>query len=262
MARMIAFVACAVAMNQDFTQLAKKFEPEKKPKLLIVGFYHFSNPGLDLAKSDLDDHLSPKRQAEIEEVVAKLAEFKPTKVAVEVPSGNAKVNEDFAAWVGGKRSLSSSETEQVGFRLAQKSGLSGVEPVDHRMDMDFETFMKKADPKAVGELQTTIGEVQKFMAGFKDHKVSENLRALNTPEADRFSNGFYLRMLKAGHAGADLVAPWWTRNLYWLSNISAVASKPEERIVVLCGSGHASLMRSLLRDSIDYQVVPANDYLP
>ena len=57
---------------------------------MILGVYHFANPGLDYVKSDLDDHLSEKRQKQIAEVVELLAKFRPTKIAIEdVPESKA-----------------------------------------------------------------------------------------------------------------------------------------------------------------------------
>src|SRR5687767_2400671 len=53
--------------------------------IMILGMYHMSNPGLDAVNLDADDVLQPKRQREIQELVDRLAKFRPTKIAVEAP---------------------------------------------------------------------------------------------------------------------------------------------------------------------------------
>ena len=263
---MIATLAALAAATQGMSQIATKFESAKKPRLLIIGFYHLANPGRDLVKSDLDDHLAPKRQAEIAELNRILATFKPTKIAVEEAFRNTDTNSRYEEFLSGKHSLTVNETEQVGFRLAKELGHKTIYPIDTKGDMDFETFFKKASTKVVAEMQALTTEMAAFMATFKDHSVAQNLRILNSSEADRLTNGFYLRMLGAvnedKHPGADLVSPWWTRNLHWIANLTTVASDPNDRVLLICGAGHASLLRSILKDSLDLEVVSALQYLP
>lgn len=249
---------------QDFDQIAAKLDRPNKPQLLIVGFYHFENPGLDVVKADLDDHTSAKRQQEIRQLNAQLARFKPTKIAIEHPATSGTAQARYAKWRAGDGDLSASETEQVGFRLAKEFGHERIYPVDYKLDLDFESVMKAADETTMNDFQSTVGMVQAFMSTLMDRPVSENLALLNSPSADRMGNGFYLRLLSVGsgqnHPGAKLAADWYARNLYWLANLAKIA-QPKDRILVICGSGHASLLRSILRDSIDFEVVDPVPYL-
>ena len=57
-----------------------------RPELLIVGSGHFANPGRGVVNVHVDDVLGPKRQAEVKDLVNRLAAFKPTIVAVEWPA--------------------------------------------------------------------------------------------------------------------------------------------------------------------------------
>ena len=90
----------------------------KKAKVMLLGTYHFGNPNLDYLKSSVDDHLSPKRQAEIEEVAAAIAKFKPTKIAVEAVDGVSKVPQHYLDYVQGSYTLSADERDQLGMRVA------------------------------------------------------------------------------------------------------------------------------------------------
>ena len=49
--------------------------------------------------------------------------------------------------------------------------------------------------------------------------------------------------------------------MIWIGNLSTVATESTDRVLVICGGGHASLIRSILRDSLDFKVVPTLDYL-
>jgi len=237
----------------------------KRAQILLLGTYHFANPGRDVVKAPLDDHLAPKRQEQILAIVDKLAKFKPTKIAVEEPFGNPDTAKRYAAWLAGEMPLRVNETDQIGFRLAKATGAQIV-PIDHKLDMDFDTFMKKAPATTMDKFQSAIGEAQKMMEGLSQHTVSENLRMFNTREADQATNGLYLSLLDARsgdtYPGVDLVGSWWRRNLYWTANLMTLATSPDERILVICGAGHASLLRSLLRDSRELEVVDTNTHLP
>ena len=105
----------------------------KKPTaaLMLLGAFHFQDPGLDVYKSQLEvDVLSDKRQREVEEVVRRKA-FAPTKVAVECRlEHQAKTDEDYRPYRRGAFSLSGDEVRQLGFRLAKAAGLERVYCVD------------------------------------------------------------------------------------------------------------------------------------
>ena len=57
---------------------------------MMLGTYHFGNPGQDLHNMKADNVLTPKKQAELADVAARLARFKPTEIAVE-PLPNAPI---------------------------------------------------------------------------------------------------------------------------------------------------------------------------
>ncbi len=62
--------------------------------MLLLGTYHFANPGLDVVKTDVADVLlSPGKQAEISAIVDALGRFQPTRIAVEQTAGAA-------SWLG------------------------------------------------------------------------------------------------------------------------------------------------------------------
>jgi len=59
-------------------------------QVMVLDTYHFGNPGQDLHNMKPDNVLTPKKQTELADVAARLARFKPTKIAVE-PLPNAPI---------------------------------------------------------------------------------------------------------------------------------------------------------------------------
>src|SRR6185503_733147 len=57
-----------------------------KTQVMLVGTYHFSNPGKDLNNVKAVDIFAAGRQQEIGKVLAGLGRFAPTQVAVEWPA--------------------------------------------------------------------------------------------------------------------------------------------------------------------------------
>jgi hypothetical protein len=75
-----AFVFFAAVLS--VTAIAQAAPPQRA-EILILGTYHMANPGHDILNMSADDVLSPKRQAEIGELLEALKRFKPTKIAME-----------------------------------------------------------------------------------------------------------------------------------------------------------------------------------
>jgi hypothetical protein len=93
-------------------------------QIMLVGTYHFSNPGKDLNNVKAVDILAADRQREIGNVVEGQARFAPTMVAVEWPA--AVVTERYAKFREGQLPESRNEVVQLGFRLARERRLASV----------------------------------------------------------------------------------------------------------------------------------------
>jgi len=233
-------------------------------KVMILGLYHFDNPGLDVVKSDLDDHTSAKRQAEIAEVVAQIAAFEPTMIAVEWVD-QTTLDAAFAA----DKPLGASEVDQLGFRLARQLGLRGLVAIDHQIDMDFDHLMAAAaasnDQAFLTHFQETMQTIEAEVAAQKDHTVGDNLIAMNDPARIARDRALYLQLVRVKHgddfAGPDVVAAWYQRNFRIFANLSAAIDSPDARVLVLYGGGHAAILRDLVEASPDLVLVEPNPYL-
>jgi len=224
-------------------------QPEAPPRaeVLVLGVYHMANPGHDLFNMQADDVLAPKRQAEIAEAVAALAKFRPTKIAIEATVGDDRTPKRYEDYVAGKQELTGNEIQQLGFRLAKQLGHKTIYPVDVDGEFPFQHVVNYA--KASGrskELDAMMEEIGAMVKAQNDylasHTVLQTLLYMNADAKVAQDVGFYYREAQLGEhwdwAGADLVADWFRRNIRIYSNVMQLIESPNERILVIYGSGH------------------------
>ncbi len=223
-----------------------------KPEILIVGTYHMANPGHDIFNAKADDVLSPKRQAEIAELLAVLKKFHPTKIAVESTVFDDTRKKQYADYLAGKRTLTQNEIEQVGFRLAKELGMKTIYPVDYDGDFPWQRIVNFA--KATGKSQQYDQLFADMGAHFKKqdeflpaHTILETLLFMNADERVAQDVGFYYREVHFGepadYAGPDLLTSWYQRNMRIYNNIVNLIDSPGERILVIYGAGHLGWLR-------------------
>jgi hypothetical protein len=243
-------------------------------EVMILGTYHMANPGQDIHNLKADDVLVEKRQHELTAVAAGLAKFKPTKLAVESPVDNgaparvAKYND----YLDGKMADSRNEVVQVGFRLAKQMKLADVWGIDVDGDFPFEAVQKFAEdghPQLAKRLADLGAEVESMLKGLdetlKTGTVAQGLRYMNDPQRIADGNAFYSKLLLYGagndQPGATLLTAWEGRNNQICARLMQLA-QPDDRIVVLYGSGHAFLLRRCVQDMPGFKLVEPNAYLP
>lgn len=242
------------------------FAAEAPAHVMIVGTFHFSNPGQDQHNVKAVDVMQPARQAELAAVSSALSKFKPTLVAVEW--GEQKTKERYAGYLAGKQP-SSNEVEQLGFRLAAAQGLKTVHGVDVDGDFPYEPLEawagKNGMAPRLAASHAAIGAlVQKVTDMQQSGTLGATLRFINTEAYQREANAFYGDALRYGSGavqpGAALNTAWASRN-YEICARLAQAIKPGERAVVFYGVGHAPLLKRCIADIPGFQLVDPNTYL-
>ena len=245
---------------------------EDRVPVLLLGSYHMSNPGADRFNLESDDVLSPRRQAEIEDVVERLSAFKPTVVALESAWGDTTNAADYRAWLAGEHELRRKEEEQIGFRLAKFAGLETVYPVDARMGLPDSLLMAtlEVDPslgRHLAEIEP-YGEAAMALMGemLSELTIGEFLWEMNSPEGLAANHTTYFRFFlpiaaESSYGGADYVAVWYRRNLRIAANIGRIA-EPGDRVFLIIGQGHAPILRQVLTDWPRFCVEDPLNYLP
>lgn len=249
------------------------FSKESQIPLLLLGSYHMSNPGMDMFNLEADDVTTPKRQAEIQAVVDRLALWRPTKVAVESPYGDSLTQARYQAYLKGELELRNSEEEQIGFRLAKQLGHKNIYPIDVRMMLDDEGISKLigSNPQKFGpylqSLQQT-GETAMSLMGkwLSEGSIGSMLYNMNEQELNDIGHAAYFRSFVPivegeDYAGADMVITWYHRNLRIFSNLHKISDSPADRVFVVYGAGHIPLLQRFAEDSPYFRLDDVQDYL-
>lgn len=221
-------------------------------EILILGTYHMANPGHDIFNMEADDVLLPKRQREISQLTEVLKKFRPTKVAIESNIWSKKRTQEYSDYVAGKFTLSRNEIEQIGFRLAKELGHGAIYPVD--VDGDFPmgrvtNYAKANDRKdKLDAAMAGWGALVKEQGDFlRTHTILETLEYMNSDARATRDLGLYFALVRYGdpgdYAGADLLSAWYQRNIRIYQNIVRLIDSPNERVLVIYGSGHLAWLR-------------------
>ncbi len=262
----VVLVACpATVMAQGGLPALRN---DAAPRILLLGTFHFQDAGRDAYRPVVPfDVRSRGRQQEIENLLAKLAAWRPTRIAVEArPERQARLDSLFAIYPGNGMDTLRNEIYQIGFRLAKRLGLPGVNGVDapaRSLDstMTDEEWQRRSQALRRGLLSSTDWEAR-FTALYRGddslkalQPLEETLLYMNSPERLRAGHGHYLvgNLLNGApgeYVGADgFVSAWYNRNIRIYSNIVRLARDPEERILVLFGAGHIPILRELMQST-------------
>lgn len=241
---------------------------EPSARVVLIGTYHFSNPGQDQANVDSVDVTVPQRQAELQAVTDALATFQPTFVGVEWPADAAR--EQYAQYLGGTLPPSRNEVVQLGFRLAKQRRLAHVHGLDVAGDFPFEPLSAwaQANGKAA-DLGALMAQAQGITARITalqgTHSIGGVLREMNASKSLDEAASFYAEFLRYGRGdqqpGVELNAAWAKRNFGICARLLQ-ALKPGDRAVVFYGQGHVPALAACLRSAPGVELVEAAQFLP
>jgi hypothetical protein len=248
---------------------------EAGAKILILGSYHLDNPNLDSVNIQADDVLSDQRQKEIAELVEKLARFNPTKIAIEAAYGNTTWAEQYRKYLAGEYKLGRNEIEQIAFRLAKRMNLETLYPVDYPMFMSGLTPSEVENPKAKKAATPSNTDISRKSEPIplsetdqilRRSTVTEFLRYLNDEKKIQADHSGYMKMMMpndnpAIYAGADLVTNWYKRNLRIFANLCRITEFPNDRILLVIGSGHLKILKDFVLDAPQFCLVDTLAYL-
>lgn len=247
--------------------------PAERPQLLLIGTPHFANYGHDVVNSQVPDVLDPQRQKEIAAVAEALAKFRPTKIVAEWPiDKQAELDARYQHYLAGQYVLTRNETDQLALRLAASLGHRHVYAVDwNKMppgaltDFDYAQWAQSHGQQAHLAAIRDTTESERNDARMRHSPVAEWLVRRNRPEQLEVANRRYFDYAMLGDStdspGANWVANWYGRNLKIFANLVRLADRPDDRILVIYGSGHIFPLSQFARQSGAFTVVDPLPYL-
>jgi len=256
--------------------LAVTAPPQQPVQVMVLGSYHFGNPGRDKVNAHVDDVTTPQRQRELEALADAVAEFRPTRVMVEAqrPGPTYDVT-DFATFSPNVLKTDRDETTQIGYRIAARAGLRSVQGIDEQPDKGepdyFPIDRVEAYAKAHGQqayLDAAFATVQSSAKRFEAEQATISIPRMliryNDPSTPICGQDSYYSLLRIGddkeQPGADLNAMWYLRNAKIFAKLINVA-KPGDRILVVYGAGHGYWLRHFASTTPGYSSVDVRPYL-
>lgn len=259
--------------------------PKKPTEILVIGTYHFNNPGLDVAKFKVLDIMGEKPQQQLEEISNAIAQFKPTKIFTEwelkdqlaLDTLYNKYQEgtyfDYVSKKYPKRKFyTHNEIVQLAFRTAKKVNHKKVYGIDYQeTSFDFDSVMKFADsirlPNFKKEVMNDIKDIEaKSNVLFAENDLLKCLYYYNSEELRKSDIPWYVGKIndsdKLGtYIGAFLTSEWYRRNLYMLANIQKQTELTDNRIMVLAGASHIAMFLDLLKHDSNYKIVELKEVI-
>lgn len=266
----IAISSCNPPKEKTTTKQIPQESTTDKPKIAIVGTFHFANTS-DYSAIVLDDLATEKRQKELDRLVANLAEFKPTKILVErEPSLTDSLSQKLIDYKNGRYELPNNELYQIGFKLAKELGLAKIYGIDYHLNLGDEALVAFLQEQGLMDQFTSIIATSKVWAQehtdfLKTHTLGEVLAKLNQTASEEFNRNLYLdgilNIAEEGNSPAsDFVANWYKRNIYMKKNIDDLISK-DDRVLVIIGAGHSSILKDFYRSSQAVEYVELSELL-
>ena len=254
-------------------QNSNKTTPQK-PTILVVGFHHLDDSLVTI--------LSPKRQKEVEEIVALLKKYQPTKIACERNVFDNDTLEDrYTKYLRGNFDLCGKpepyvntklETYQVGFRLAKALHHEKIYGVDFlwfpaplpSLDSSAQANNQKVFLRRFEEGGDAVGKPMEEI--IKTSSLLRMLQFLNAdstiPKIDQALLSSYVHIGKDGnYIGTDHLIRWYERNLKIYTNITRIIESNDNRILVLIGAAHINSLQLFITSSGEYNLEKAEKYL-
>ena len=245
-----------------------------KPEVMLVATFHLANNNRDMINLQIEDVMVPARQAEIGALVDNLARWRPTKIVLEWDrSDQAGLDERYRDYLAGDLELTANERDQIGLRLARQLGHERVYAADWNRSApgdqaDYDMF---AWAQANGEgarLQAFVesgqARLDRQAETMRGQSIVDWYYDLNRPEERLADHRMYFEIASFGdnetNPGAAWVGSWYARNLRIFNNITGIAL-PQDRVLVLYGSGHIYLLDRFLRESGAAQLVDPLPYI-
>ncbi|NKI32956.1 DUF5694 domain-containing protein [Croceivirga thetidis] len=243
-------------------------EATKTKDVLLIGTFHYNNPGADVAKTKSFDILSENAQEELQMLTKAIKGYNPTKIFVEWPYDEQKeLDSLYQKYLEGtyfqNDSLSDfykkNEIFQLAFRVAKANNIKQVHGIDYKTSFPFDEVLESIEKNKQEDLKEQLfAGISKFTQEFDDKiasgiSLTELTLYLNNPEMRAFSNDFHTNlMLGAGavddFSGPLLTAEWYKRNLYMWSFVQKQTTIADERIMVLAGASHVAMFELFVNE--------------
>lgn len=244
----------------------------KKKQILLVGTFHYANPGLDVAQLNNFNIMSEKSQKELETMSDKIKKFGPDKIFVEWEfKKQADLDKLYNKNTDSLLKNNKSEITQLALRTAKKLNHKKLYGMNLYTSFRYDSLMismEKANQKDLMERNkvTTENFEKQHNEKIRKSTLQEMMLFYNTKQAENENLQWYLEIAnRTGNpddfTGPSLVSNWYKRNLYMYSLIQKLTESTDNKIMVLVGAGHAAIIREFITHDPAFEIVELSTVL-
>lgn len=251
---------------------------EQVPKVLLVGSFHFNYPGLDAHKASEDEKINIYSEKRQKELLAYISKFNPTKIVVESGENTGYLRKNYERYKRGTEKLRAGETSQLGMRLVDRFNLDTIYGVDtpsllYELYSEKDSLAPKTYIDSITERHYFGGDDEMSQRYTDFYKYNDVITVQNTLlETFKYMNsdkvldrgfGAYLaggQFVSEEMEGPDALSMLWlNRNVRIFRKIQQLKYSKEDRILVLFGAGHVSILKWLFECTPEFELVKFNE---
>jgi len=231
---------------------------QEKIKVILLGTYHFNNPGNDMIKSKERNILSKESQQDLDIIVKKIyaSNYSPDQIFVESSFNKKKqLNTNYQSYLNNKYHEFTDTIKNARMKRYYTEG-----PIDSMIEMRFDILLKEVNSNP--ELKKEFDEINKSLSDdcLEEKDLSKVFLCLNQKSKLDNNLGFYFSfankiMIGKDYFGARLVTDWYKRNLVMYSNIQNQLKPDTKTIFILVGTGHAAIFRTFFEMDKSFELV-------
>jgi Family of unknown function (DUF5694) len=248
-----------------------QFVLAQKSEVLLVGTFHFNNPGFDVAKTKTFDIMSDKAQKELEYISNKIKSYGPEKIFVEWEFDHqAGLDTLYDMYLKGeyfdyvakkypkKTFYIQNEIIQLAFRIGKKAGLKKIYAIDYQYagDFPYDSLMKEVENAKQYSLKQEIENITKTYVDSKNKEfeilsLSQILLNANTTVKRKSDIGGYITQFnraarKDNFVGAYLNSEWYKRNLFMYAIVQKNIESKDKKAMILAGASHVAMFKEFI----------------
>jgi len=249
---------------------------QHRTKILLIGTFHYDNPGLDVNRLPDFDVLNVNVQKELGLLSKKIADFHPTKFFVEYDYNrqsrldslyNLYLADNYFDFVKRNfpknRYYSENELFQLAFKAAKQEDLKRINGIDAYADFPYDSLKKVM--KAANQLEL-LNLMETSFPPQTSHSLITRTLNLNSSSSRQKNRSWYINYANRGGKPEEFIGPylaseWFRRNLYMYSLVQKLTESTDEKVVLLLGAGHISIIEQFIKDDDRFEIIELKDLL-
>lgn len=232
--------------------------------VLNYATFHLSNT-TDANSSPVDIN-NPSVQKDVDKIVRKLVEFKPTIICVEVPPGPG-INDMYQKYKLDQSNTTnwSEEINSIAFEVGRLAGVENIYGIDHQLEFNYPKLMEMAGNSESAYNTRFLDENSKSLKEFNELGLLAKFHIMNTEKWRSEVLNFY-NFLSTMHTednleGVEIISDFYKRNLAIYSNFSDIPRNKNERILIFLGGTHSAYLDLYLQNNPDVELIDPEKYV-